>query len=58
MAKDQRMEALKTTAEEAVEETREQARGAMDSYFDFLHKTVSSCPSVRREARYRIAASV
>jgi hypothetical protein len=45
MAKDQRMEALKSTAEEAVEETREQARGAMDSYFDFLHKTVSSCPS-------------
>ena len=30
---------------EAVEETKEQALGAADTYFDFLNKTISSFPS-------------
>jgi hypothetical protein len=33
------------TSEEAIEQTKEEARGAMDNYFDFLHKTISSCPT-------------
>ena len=33
------------TSGEAIEQTKEEARGAMDNYFDFLHKTISSCPT-------------
>ncbi len=32
-------------SEEAIEQTKEKSRGAMDNYFDFLHKTISSCPT-------------
>src|SRR5271156_5243582 len=36
---------LQATAEEAIERSKQEARGTMDSYFDFLHKTMSSCPT-------------
>jgi len=36
---------LQTTADEAIEQTKEEAREAMDNYFDFLQKTISSCPT-------------
>ena len=39
------MEDLNAQAKQAVEETKEQALGAADTYFDFLNKTVSSFPS-------------
>ena len=49
---------------QSVEETKEQALGAADTYFDFLNKTISSFPSggdgvwrktkkLRREKRRR-----
>ena len=48
---------------QAVEETKEQALGVADTYFDFLNKTISSFPSggtefgetekLRREKRRR-----
>ena len=45
MAKDkQPFEALSETAEKAVEQNMEQIRGAADSYFSFLQKTMSSSP--------------
>lgn len=36
---------LEETSEGAVEETKEEAIGAIDNYFDLLHKTISSCPT-------------
>jgi hypothetical protein len=36
---------LQATAEEAIEQTKEEACLAMDNYFDFLQKTISSCPT-------------
>ena len=39
------MEDLNAQAKQAVEETKEQALGAADTYFDFLNKTVASFPS-------------
>ena len=39
------MEDLNAQAKQAVEETKEQALGAADTYFDFLYKTVASFPS-------------
>jgi hypothetical protein len=36
---------MQVTAEEAIERSKEQARGVMDSYFDFLHKAVASIPT-------------
>ena len=38
-------EDLNAQAKQAVEETKEQALGAADTYFDFLNKTVASFPS-------------
>jgi hypothetical protein len=34
-----------TNMEEAIERGKEQARGAIDSYFDFLHKGIVSIPT-------------
>jgi hypothetical protein len=46
MAKDFKpLEDLNAKAKQAVEQTMEQTRGAVDSYFDYLKKTVSSTPS-------------
>ena len=39
------MEDLKANAERALEQTMEQTRGAVDNYFNFLQKTISSYPS-------------
>ena len=39
------MEDLSAQAKQAVEETKEQALGAADTYFGFLNKTVASFPS-------------
>jgi hypothetical protein len=39
------LQELNAQAEQAVEETKEQALGAADTYFDFLQKTISSFPS-------------
>jgi len=36
---------MQVTAEEAIERSREQARGVIDNYFDFLHKAVASIPT-------------
>jgi hypothetical protein len=33
------------TAGEAIEHSKEEARGVMDSYFDFLHKAIASIPT-------------
>ena len=33
------------TSGEAIEQTKEEARGAMDNYFDFLHKAIASIPT-------------
>jgi hypothetical protein len=38
------LEELKTSAKQAVEQTMEQTRGAVDNYFNFLQKTMSSYP--------------
>ena len=46
MAKDAKpLEDLKANAERALEQTMEQTRGAVDNYFHFLQKTISSYPS-------------
>jgi hypothetical protein len=46
MAKDAKpLEDLKANAERALEQTMEQTRGAVDNYFNFLRKTISSYPS-------------
>jgi hypothetical protein len=39
---------MQVTAEEAIERSKEQARGVIDNYFDFLHKAIASIPSMRR----------
>ena len=36
---------LETTSKETVKEIKEKASGAMDNYFDFLEKSISSCPT-------------
>jgi len=36
---------LNAEAKQAVEQTKEQALGAADTYFDFLKKTISSSPT-------------
>ena len=46
MAKDAKpLEDLKANAGRALEQTMEQTRGAVDNYFNFLQKTISSYPS-------------
>ena len=46
MVKDPRpLEDLNAKAKQAVEQTAEQTRGAVDNYFNFLQKTISSYPS-------------
>jgi hypothetical protein len=46
VAKDPKpMEDLNAQAKQAVEETKEQALSAADTYFDFVNKTMSSFPS-------------
>jgi hypothetical protein len=46
MAKDPKpMEDLSANAKQAIDQAKEQALGAVDTYFDFLKKTISSCPS-------------
>ena len=46
MAKDSKpLQELNPQAKQAVEETKEQALGAADTYFDFLQKTISAFPS-------------
>ena len=46
MAKDAKpLRDLNANAERAGKQTMEQTRGAVDSYFDYLKKTVSSTPS-------------
>ena len=45
MAKDQKpLEELSAEAKQAVAQTTQQALGAVDTYFDFLKKTISSYP--------------
>ena len=39
------MEDLNAQAKQAVEETKEEALGAADTYFDFLKKSISAFPS-------------
>jgi hypothetical protein len=39
---------------QSVEETKEQALGAADTYFDFLNKTISSFPSQATEFGERL----
>ena len=39
------MQELNPQAKQAVEETKEQALGAADTYFDFLQKTISLFPT-------------
>jgi hypothetical protein len=36
---------MQVTAEKVIERSKEQARGVMDSYFDFLRKAVASIPT-------------
>jgi len=38
------LEELKTSAKQAVEQTMEQTRGAVDNYFNFIQKAMSSYP--------------
>jgi hypothetical protein len=46
MAKDSKpLQELNAQANQVVEETKEQALSAADTYFDFLQKTISSFPS-------------
>jgi hypothetical protein len=46
MAKDPKpLQELNAQANQVVEETKEQALSAADTYFDFLQKTISSFPS-------------
>ena len=46
MAKDPKpLESLNREVKQLAEETKEQALGAADTYFDFLNKTISSFPS-------------
>ena len=46
MARDRKlMEDLSAYAKQAIDQAKEQAFGAVDTYFDFLKKTISSCPS-------------
>lgn len=33
------------TSEGAIEQTKKEASGAMDNYFDFLHKAIASIPT-------------
>ena len=45
MAKDTKpLEELKTSAKQALEQTMEQTRGAVDNYLNFIQKTMSSYP--------------
>jgi hypothetical protein len=45
MAKDAKpLEELSANAKQAVEQTMEQTRGAVDNYFNFIQKTMSSYP--------------
>ena len=39
------LESLKAGAQQAFDQTKEEALGAIDTYFDFLQKTISSYPS-------------
>ena len=45
MSSQQFLKDWRAKSEEAIEQTKEKSRGAMDNYFDFLHKTISSCPT-------------
>jgi hypothetical protein len=36
---------MQVTAEQVIERSKEQARGVMDSYFDFLHKAIALIPT-------------
>ena len=45
MAKDTKpLEDLNANAKQVVEQTMEQTRGALDNYFNFIQKTMSSFP--------------
>ena len=39
--------AMQATAEETIERSKEEARWALDSYFDLLHKAIASIPTGR-----------
>ena len=39
------LQQLNTQAKQAIDQTTEQARGAVDMYFDFLRKAISSYPT-------------
>ena len=55
MAKDPRpLEDLNAKAKQAVEQTAEQTRGAVDNYFNFLQKTISSYPSGGTDLREKL----
>jgi hypothetical protein len=45
---------LNATAKQAVEQTMEQTRGAVDNYFNFLQKTISSYPSGGTDLREKL----
>ena len=46
MAMDQRrFTDMQVTAEDAIERSKEQARGVVDSYFDFLQKAIAAIPT-------------
>jgi len=45
---------LNAEAKQAVEPTMQQARGAVDSYFDYLKQTISSLPSGGTEFEEKI----
>ena len=47
-------EDLNAEAKQAVEQTMQQARGAVDSYFDYLKQTISSLPSGGTEFEEKI----
>ena len=50
MAKDAKpLEDLNASAKQLVEKTMEQTRGALDNYFNFVQKTMSSFPLGRTE---------
>jgi hypothetical protein len=42
---DESLKDWQTKSVEAINQTKEEARGAIDSYFDLLQRAISSCPT-------------
>jgi hypothetical protein len=52
------LQQLNTQAKQAIDQTTEQARGAVDTYFDFLRKAISSYPTGGTEVGEKLKSYV